>query len=91
MMFFVMMKSHLTIDSFYSSEDLKRKVTQLTKMKELGILKQAYVKIAGGGVFILNAESFADVRNAFRESTISLDYDCEIYEINQKSPIFFES
>lgn len=87
MMFFVMMKRQSSIDTIYSKKDLEMKRNMLLEMQENGILERAYIKIEGGFIYILNADSFSDIRNAFRDSRISLEYECNIYEIDQKTNI----
>lgn len=64
-----------------NSDRIQEKQAFINKMKSSGILEQAYIKIGGGSIYILNADSFSDVRTAFRESEVSLDFDCEIREI----------
>jgi|GEM_PF-5803342 len=69
--------------SYSDTQDVDNKIAFLSRMKELGILEHAYVKIQGGAIYIVNANSFAEVRTAFRESSISLNYKCEIREISK--------
>ncbi len=63
------------------TDRLYEKQAFINRMKKSGVLEQAYIKIGGGSIYILNADSFSDVRTAFRESEVSLDFDCEIREI----------
>lgn len=84
MMFFVETNHQSAEPAVYTLSNVNLKRTMLIKLKEKGILVHAYVKIGGGYVYILNANSFADVRNAFRESSVSLNYECNILEIDQK-------
>lgn len=88
MMFFVMIKPQVANDIFSTTDEIDAARDFLLKLKEEGVLHRAYTKIAGGYVYILNADSFADVRNAFRDSVVMLGWDCEIREIDQKSTLF---
>jgi hypothetical protein len=88
MMFFVMIKPDVYNDVFRSKNDVEAVRHFLSTMKAHGTLVHAYVKIGGGYIYILHADSFADVRNAFRDSRVLLGSDCEIYEIDQKFSIF---
>ncbi|XZF15889.1 hypothetical protein ACTHGU_07110 [Chitinophagaceae bacterium MMS25-I14] len=88
MMFFVMIKPQPENDIFHNAGDVDATRSFLLKLKEEGIMHRAYTKLAGGYVYVINADSFADVRNAFRDSVIMLGWDCEIHEIDQKSILF---
>jgi hypothetical protein len=88
MMFFVMIKPQSANDIFQNAGDVNATRDFLLKLREEGVLHRAYTKIAGGYVYIINADSFADVRNAFRDSLVMLGWDCEIREIDQKSTLF---
>jgi hypothetical protein len=87
MMFFVTIRPESTTEAAYNIEDIRVKIDLLTQMKQIGVLELAYVKIGGGSVYVVNANSFADVRNAFRESIVSTDHSCEILEIDQNAPL----
>lgn len=88
MMFFVLMKQQSPLDRLSTIESIVSRKAMFVNMLETGVLKHAYVKIAGGLVYILNAGSFMDVRNGFRDSSFSLGYDCEIYEIDTANSFF---
>lgn len=65
-------------------EQVRAKQVHLRDMEAQGALDRAYVKIGGGAIYILNANSFSDLRTAFRESPLALHNDFEIYEIQEQ-------
>lgn len=86
MKFFVMINVQSAADTAHSVDDIDTRLRFLQGMKDSGVLAQAWIKIGGGTVYILNADSFADVRNAFRDSRLSLEHDCEIFMIDETQP-----
>lgn len=86
MMFFVMINTFSANDSAQDQKDIDSKLAVLNGMKESGILQRAYVKIGGGTVYVIHADSFSEVRNAFRDSSLSLEHDCEIFIVDPSQP-----
>jgi hypothetical protein len=88
MIFFVMVTPLVKANITFDSTDADALREQLLKMKGQGLVTRVYHRIDGGSVYILNAHSFVDVRNAFRESSLSATNRCEILEVDQNSPFF---
>lgn len=83
MIFFVLINGQTSNHSAYTLNEVNEKLALLVYMKTTGKLKCAYVIIGGGSVYVVEADSFAEVRNAFRESDVLVDQECEIHQVDE--------
>jgi hypothetical protein len=82
MRFMLITKPRVHRDTEMSLEQVRAKQELLHKMEVSGHLQKAWVKVGGGSVYVLIADNFSELRNAFRESSLSLSSDFEIYRID---------